>query len=220
MGVVLSAVGTTTLLGSGLQKSHLQQRAWIAPDRSVLAVIRGYGGQATGDIAMETVTQELMRADAGPDGVLAALAAASARLRAAPPSAAPRLAAVTAAVLVPTGATLLHVGSNVGFMLRGGVLRRLTADHTFDAQQGRYQARIMVQVLGSPRDGVERSAVELAAGDRLVLITESILRAATEDELCAAATVTDVDAAAHALAVLAHDRIDNDSATAVVAAFA
>src|SRR5688500_14359263 len=64
-------VATRTRIGAGL--SHLQQRGHVDLARGVIAVIRGHGGQASGDLAVTVVAEEL----AGTDDVPAALAAAS-----------------------------------------------------------------------------------------------------------------------------------------------
>jgi protein phosphatase len=222
MAAVALEVGKVTRLGSGLMPHHLQQRAFVAADRGVVAILRGYGGQATGYVAVTTLDEELNRAlAADPAGdataaVLRAMAAASARLRATPPAAAPRLASVTAAILEQERISLVHIGSNVAYRLRGTTLERLTADHTFDGGFGRYHRRILVHVLGHDDESIERIDRDAAPGDRLILANDTVLRALNEDELRERGSVADVQAAAESLVALAHERIGDDSATAVV----
>jgi len=138
---------------------------------------------------------------------------------------------VTAALLDDGGTTLMHVGDSRAYLLRDGVLRQITDDHSIVGEmvrQGqispdeaaRHPSRnIITRALGAEPDvQIDEVRLDLAPGDIVLLCTDG-LSSMVDDALIAkttagAATLAD---AAIALIDAALEHGGNDNVTVVLA---
>jgi serine/threonine protein phosphatase PrpC len=208
-------VATVTRLGTRLATHHLSQRGLADADRGIIAVIRGYGGQASGMLAADVVAGEIDLA-AGVDGVKVALANASRRLPG-NPHAQGLYAAVTAIVFGPPLASVVHIGAGRAYRVRSGVVHRLTEDHVRDLGPALGACVTLGRALGWDEDHLDAAEVVLDAGDRFIVVDDTVASAVSDAELVAAVEGDDASVASEALVALAHDRVAGASATAAVA---
>ena len=123
-----------------------------------------------------------------------------------------------------------HVGDSRAYLLRAGNLRRLTADHSFVADLVRSGAisaeeaaahplrNALTRSLGTGTAAVERTTFEAWPGDRVVLCSDGLPDAVSEEEISAALVrhPGDPESAARALVVAALEAGGPDNVTAVV----
>ncbi len=188
----------------------------------MLAVVRGYGGQATGDLPVNVLCEELASAlpvHAHPaDAVMAALASASTRLRTPPPpyDASARHASVTAVALDGSRATVIHVGACRAYLLRDTRLRALTDDHVFAQLADRFPHPILRRAL-SP-EGCDPDVIEqtVTRGDCFIVLCETAVRAVAGAELVALVRNHSPQDAADAVVARARQHVAHQNATAVI----
>jgi serine/threonine protein phosphatase PrpC len=216
---------------TGRVRSHNEDRSLAQPP--LLAVADGMGGAKAGEVAAQ-ITIETIAEDAGTvDGLRDGLIRANDRIRAAAdddPSRAGMGTTVTAALLDDRGATLMHVGDSRAYLLRDGVLRQLTDDHSIVAEmvrQGqlapedaeRHPSRnIITRALGAEAAvRIDETSVDLRAGDLLLLCTDglsSLVRDREIEEILHGDGALD-DVAASLIAA-ALERGGNDNITVVL----
>jgi len=212
-------VGATTRLGDGLYPHHLQRRAYVDRARGVIAVIRGYGGQSTGNAAVEIVAEELDRSLAAGGELVAAvtgaLEAASPRLRdPLPPYSGGFHAGVTAVVIAPPLATVIHIGGGRAYLVRTSELRRLTADHRMDLGPTFAAHTVLSRALGGT-DQLDVLELTVDGGDRLVVVDDTIARTIPEPELAEVVARSGAVGAADELVTRACARSTSSAAAAV-----
>jgi protein phosphatase len=138
----------------------------------------------------------------------------------------------TAAVLIGRDVLLAHVGDSRAYVLRGGRITQLTHDHSLVAQlvesrqltpeQARVDPRrnLVTRSVGVGRSvevDAERYANALDDGDTLMLCTDGLHGLVTDDELAAAGSGPDLDAACQDLIALARARGGHDNITVILA---
>jgi serine/threonine protein phosphatase PrpC len=173
----------------------VNEDAWLArPELALLAVADGMGGHARGDLASRTVVEELaLVPPAASLGELeaaarAALERAQARIRGLARAEA-QTVGTTVAVLLARGrsAVLLWAGDSRVYGLRGGRLEPLTRDHSLvqelvergeltaeAARRHPWRNRITRAVGTAQGLELERRAVELAPGERVLLCSDGL----------------------------------------------
>ena len=141
---------------------------------------------------------------------------------------------VTMAFQVGTQLCVVHVGDSRAYLYREHELLQLTRDHTVVADlvqsgviqpeeaAGHHLRHVITNVVGGPQAGVkvEARALQILPGDRLLLCSDGLTEAVTDDEI--AATIDgapDVEAAARQLLALAMAGPARDNITLVVASF-
>ncbi|MPZ98982.1 MAG: hypothetical protein GEU80_06510 [Dehalococcoidia bacterium] len=203
---IASIVATTD---QGLVRAVNEDAAYAAltPEGAVLAVADGMGGHPGGDIASAfaiAATEGLRTCEEVPEACLdrawrAALTAVR-DLAAQDASVATMGTTLTAALVRGGRAWLLHIGDSRGYLYRPGIgLRALTTDHSLageavssgalDADAARDDARrhVLTRAIG-PRDAQPDilGPQELAAGDRLLLLTDGVTGVLSDGEIAAA----------------------------------
>jgi protein phosphatase len=134
---------------------------------------------------------------------------------------------LTAARIEGASALIAHVGDSRAYLLRDGVMRQLTADHTLVArmvQSGEISAdeadvhphkNVLTRALGTDEDvEVDEDTVALLDGDRLLLCSDGLTGMVTEDQIQAILENSDVPQQAADRLVKAANRaggIDNIS---------
>ena len=128
--------------------------------------------------------------------------------------------------------SLAHVGDSRAYLLRGGALEQLTADHSLvaenvrrgimtpqEAETSNLQS-VLIRALGSSAEvQVDVSEHALLEGDMLVLCSDGLTRMVTDPEI--ASTITTVEpaqAAANRLIELANEYGGADNVTVIVRA--
>ena len=141
---------------------------------------------------------------------------------------------MTASVTFGLDAIVAHVGDSRAYLLRDGMLERLTRDHTMAQQMvdtgvipsvshaSRLMQHMLVNCLGGNRDEVEVdvSRVQLDDGDRLLLCTDGLTDMVSETEITQILNSRPAPQdACHALVDLALDHGGKDNVTVVLARF-
>ena len=141
---------------------------------------------------------------------------------------------VTMAFQLGAQLCVVHAGDTRAYVHRNGELHQLTQDHTVVAdmvrngtirqdEAGRHPLRhVITNVIGGHDPGVkvEARAVELLAGDRLLLCSDGLTEMVKDDGIKAVLdTVQDPEAAARALVAQANDNGGRDNITVVIVRF-
>lgn len=185
----------------GLVRAANEDSYLVDDALGVFAVADGMGGHAAGEIASSTAVEALRAALARGDDVVTAVLDANAEVF----SRAHRQQSLagmgtTLTVAVTEGGRHLrlgHVGDSRAYLLRDGVLDRLTDDHSMVEEllrAGRItaeeaavhpQRNIVTRAIGiSPLDlEVDTRLVEVAAGDRVMLCSDGLSGLTTPTEL-------------------------------------
>lgn len=185
----------------GLVRAANEDSYLVDDALGVFAVADGMGGHAAGEIASSTAVEALRAALARGDDVVTAVLDANAEVF----SRAHRQQSLagmgtTLTVAVTEGGRHLrlgHVGDSRAYLLRDGVLDRLTDDHSMVEEllrAGRItaeeaavhpQRNIVTRAIGiSPLDlEVDTRLVEVAAGDRVMLCSDGLSGLTTPSEL-------------------------------------
>ncbi len=126
--------------------------------------------------------------------------------------------------------SLAHVGDSRAYLLRGGSLEQLTADHSLVAEQVRRGVltpqeaetsqlqSVLIRALGS-EERVEVDADEhlLLEGDTLLLCSDGLSRMVTDPEIASTLmTIEPAQAAAERLVELSNDYGGHDNVTVIV----
>ncbi len=129
---------------------------------------------------------------------------------------------------------IVHVGDSRAYLYREGELHQLTKDHTLVAELVRkgvvtadqaaehHLRHVITNVIGGPDVGVkvEARALQIQAGDRLLLCSDGLTDAVTDDAIVATLDVeADVEAAAKELLAQAMAGLAKDNISLVVVNF-
>nr|WP_239523583.1 protein phosphatase 2C domain-containing protein [Geodermatophilus normandii] len=225
-------------------RGHDQDAGYAGP--GLLVVADGVGGSRGGATAARVAVGEVVRRasaartdgteatpDAGLAGTLAAADAAVRAAAAADPALTGMATTCTAAVLARDGRVVVaHVGDSRALLLRGGVLTRLTTDHTLvqalldsgdltpEEAATSPMRSVLLRALGGSQDPGPADLVAVAAepGDRLLLCSDGlsgVVPAATLQRVLVAERRPAAAAARLLMAALAAGT--RDDVTAVVA---
>ena len=141
---------------------------------------------------------------------------------------------VTMAFQLGAQLCVVHAGDTRAYVHRNGELHQLTQDHTVVAdmvrngtiredEAGRHPLRhVITNVIGGHDPGVkvEARAVEVLAGDRLLLCSDGLTEMVKDDGIKAVLdTVQDPEAAARALVAQANENGGRDNITVVIVRF-
>jgi protein phosphatase len=186
----------------------------------LIAVADGVGGGPGGEIASAAAVDELAARffNAAPsrsleerlaDGIRDANTAV---LRAADASHTPDAASTLVAAAIRGGrAVIANLGDSRAYLVRGGVTRQLTDDHSGAIDHG------ITRFVGDAR-GVQPDIFveELVAGDRLLLCSDGLTRHVDVGEIGQRAAVADTDRVVDDLIALANARGGEDNVTVVL----
>jgi protein phosphatase len=221
----------------GLVRANNQDRFLVA--EPLFAVADGMGGHAAGEVASATAVTALAEAftDWTPTGLAAAARAAN---RAVWDQAQTDVGLrgmgttlVALAFVGPAGAEELavaHVGDSRLYLLRGGELAQVTADHSLVAElvlQGQIrpeeaefhpQRHVLTRALGvDPDVAVDLSTIEPAIGDRYLLCSDGLSKELSDPQVGSVLRrLADPEEAARELVQQAKDRGGNDNITVIV----
>jgi protein phosphatase len=186
----------------------------------LLAVADGVGGTPGGEIAAGAAIEELAtrffsapRERAVAERLTDAIRDANtAVLRAADTSGKPQAASTLVAAAVRDDHLVIgNLGDSRAYLVRDGVSRQLTEDHSAAAAHG------ITRFVGDPR-GVQPDVFveELRVGDRLVLCSDGLTRHVEPAEIAAHAAEHDLEGAALSLIGLANSRGGEDNVTVIL----
>jgi len=215
-------VATGTRTDTGRVRDGNEDRYLVREERGItlLAVADGVGGSSGGEIAADAALVELgtrffgappdratseALAEAMRDANVAVLKAAAASGH--------RDAATTivAAALRADQAIIGNLGDSRAYLIRDGVCRQLTEDHSGDMEHA------ITRFAGDPRGIQPDLFVEtLRQDDRLLLCSDGLTRHVTPEEIAKAAGGEDVSVAANALVDLANARGGQDNITVIL----
>jgi len=253
-------IASAGLTDVGRKRSSNEDAFTIALPHSLFVVADGMGGHAAGEVASRLAVDSIARHISGSDPkneptVPASFRSPGADEAALPPPArrvlnAIRLAnqeivrsirknssqrgmgtTVVAAHLVANRAFIGSVGDSRAYLVRDGVIRQITSDHTFVNEQvrlgtltaieaRRHPARnILTRAVGS-QDDVQADLIEqdLHPGDLLLLCSDGLTGMLEDEDILrtVAAHSEDLPAACRALVDLANSRGGDDNVTVVL----
>jgi protein phosphatase/serine/threonine-protein phosphatase Stp1 len=205
------------------------------PDLGLWAVADGAGGHGAGDVASQAVKAAL---EAMPPGLNAAEMLAQVRLRLATVHAElqdraaaegpDRIIATTVVVLLARHGhfACLWAGDSRAYLLRHGVLQRITRDHSLVQEmvdqgtlteaeaEAHPQANVILRAIGASGELVlDKVSGRLAPGDGLLLCSDGLFKAIPEAEIGA---LLQALVPAEAVITAAVDRGARDNVTAVL----
>lgn len=201
------------------------------PEHGVFLVADGIGGPGKGDVASQLVVSLLARAVAEggalEEKIPQALSTANRKVIVSflcTPELKGMGSTATVAWVHEGRLRLWHVGDSRAYLVRAGMIRRLTEDHTLAqhmkklGREGEGDAHTLFRCLGKDAQ-VELDFVEVAIrpGDRVLLCTDGVHRVFTDDELRSAVTSgNDLAEIARGLAQGSVDRDGQDNASVLV----
>jgi serine/threonine protein phosphatase PrpC len=204
----------------------------------LLSVCDGVGGAARGDIASSTTVQQLRKLDQQPTGDLLALVAGAlhrahdriGELVEQDPLLNGTSTTATLALFDGHQIAIGHVGDTRAYLLRGGVLKQLTKDHTFvqslidegritEAESRVHPHRnLILQAIDGVHDAEpDLFLVELAAGDRLMLCSDGACGVLDDDRIADILGTATPDFAVVELVRASLEAGSTDNVTCVVA---
>ena len=221
----------------GLVRKNNQDSGYTSPH--LLVVADGMGGAAAGDLASAVAVDTLMRVDESTTGQ-AMLDVMSGAVEDANDRIADLIAddvsldgmgtTVTAALFDGAELGLVHIGDSRAYLLRAGLLRRLTHDHSWvqslvdegrisEAEAAVHPHRsLLLRVLnGQPGADAEASMLEMAAGDRLMFCSDGLCGLVDDPEIAELLALPDRDEALAALVGAARSEGGVDNITVLVA---
>lgn len=243
-----AAGGTDT----GRVRRSNQDRFGLAEDIALAAVCDGMGGPAGGEVAsslalesfLSVVRQEIEASRGAQNGLTARsmLRAAAAANRAVRARACFDTqfrgmgTTLVAARLEGTDLTVIHVGDSRAYLVRDGGAKRLTADHSYVAEQVRLGVMTPDEAERSPMQSVITRAVGIEedvhpeighetveSGDVLLLCSDGFTRHVEDAEigqlLGATSTEEPLEAICARLIALANERGGSDNITCVLMRF-
>lgn len=226
-------LGSSCATHAGAVRKRNEDSLVHRPEIGLWAVADGAGGHGAGDVASQAVAAAL---DAIPAGLSAAELLAQVRLRLtdthaqlqqqARDAGSNRIIATTVvALMVRHGHfACLWAGDSRAYLLRAGVLQRVTRDHSLvqemvdqgtlseeEAEQ-HPQANVILRAIGASGELVlDKVSGRLAAGDRLMLCSDGLFKALPEAEI-GAMLANGAEAALLVEAAVARGARDNVSA--------
>jgi protein phosphatase len=198
----------------------------VLEDLRAVLVLDGMGGIAAGGTAAQVAADAIearLRAGDPPEDALIAASSATRDAAASKPELTGLGSAAIVALLGETGATVAHVGDCRATRLRAARLTSMTQEHTllwYLEQQGATpdqiaEARdrfpnVITQALGMAAPKPERADFELAAGDRLVLVTDGVHDRLRDEQLAELLKHDDPLAAVEAVIAAINDATRED----------
>ena len=199
----------------------------------IYAVADGMGGHEAGEVASAVAIEALRAGIAGGSLITeAVIQANTAVLEKADANPAMRGmgTTLTAAIQVEGGLRIGHVGDSRAYVLRAGILARVTDDHSLVEELVRSgqitleqaaihpQRSVITRALGIERDiEVDDISLELTDGDRVLICSDGLSGMVRETEISAIMRrEADTDAAARALITAANAGGGEDNITVVV----
>ena len=221
----------------GRVRPHNEDSGFVGP--YVALVADGVGGAAAGEIASATAAYSaaaiaLGRIGRRPELVLAeAYAAAAQGVRLGVQRDLDRLGMATTLTMVVTDGRAVavgHVGDSRGYLLRDGVLRQITKDHTYVqhlidtgqlAPAGRsthpWRNVVLRSVDGDPEGGgLDVVRLEATSGDRLMLCSDGLTDLVPDEQIAEVLMTAEADEAAAVLTQQALDAGGRDNITVEV----
>jgi protein phosphatase len=221
----------------GRVRPHNEDSAFVGPYVAVVA--DGVGGAAAGEVASATAAYAASAVALGSFGqrpereLHDAYTAAAAGIRMGVQRDLDRLGMATTLTMVVTDGrhiALGHVGDSRGYLLRDGVLRQITADHTYvqhlvDTGQLTPAARathpwrnvVLRSVDGDPEGGgLDVVRLDMRIGDRLLLCSDGLTDLVSDARIAEVLASEEPDSAAAILTQLALDAGGRDNITSVV----
>lgn len=214
----------------GLHRKANEDAFLVAPP--LYAVCDGMGGALAGEVASRTAVETLATAFGEGRPLLAAAEAANAAIytrACANPEQSGMGTTLTAVALEGALGHFVHVGDSRAYLLRDGGLEQLSDDHSLVGEmlrEGRLTVAeasahphrsILTRALGTePEVAIDEFEVDLRAGDTLLLCSDGLSGAVSNDEIGAALGLDDPQAAARRLVSLARKHGGHDNITAVV----
>ena len=235
-------LGTATDVGKVREHNEDAFAVVQAEEGEALIVCDGMGGHAAGDVASNAAraafaSSVLERGDEDPrERIYHSMEAAHEHVlelaHAGPDRAGMGTTCVVAFVSKTGDAYIGNVGDSRAYLIRDGTVQRLSLDHTrvqkmvdggiLNEQEAAAHpdAGVLTQALGQKR-GVEpfvrEDAVDLRAGDALVLCSDGVYDCMSDSDLVTYATNGTAQQAANTLVRVATERDGNDNATVIVA---
>ena len=226
--------------GARVDAARTDRAIDVQPRGCLLSLADGMGGHAAGEVASAMVLECVERALArdGDDEaavherIANAVKQAHQSVRAAATASARRgMGATLTAVLVRgDGAYIAEVGDSRAYLLRDGRLRQITRDQSLvqvlvdhgvltPAEARHTQGKnVILQAVGmSSEPRVAIAHLALRRGDRLLLCSDGVHNALTDDELRDSLTDCEPRLACDTMIALANERGGADNATAIVA---
>jgi serine/threonine protein phosphatase PrpC len=203
----------------------------------LLALSDGMGGHEAGEVAsalvLEVLQAELQRAADGPIAHLleAAVLRANGAVHDAAQSEHPGMGATLVAVFARGAqAYIAEVGDSRAYLLRGSRLRQITRDQSMVqllVDQGVLSAReartapgrnVILQAMGlAPDVRVAIGRLDLRKGDRLLLCSDGVSNALSDEELRQIMTESRPREACETMIALANERGGHDNQTVIIA---
>ncbi|HVZ09626.1 MAG TPA: PP2C family serine/threonine-protein phosphatase [Rhodopila sp.] len=223
----------------GAHRDHNEDMFVAHPELGLWAVADGAGGHEAGEVASELIATALatipgaLTAEETLTQVRLRMAAAHLALKeAAARKGDGAIVASTVVVLIVREAhfACLWAGDSRAYLLRDGVLTRVTRDHSLvqelvdagqlseDQAESHPRANIITRAVGDPADTVLLDKVigRLQPGDRFLLCSDGLSKTMDDATLGRLLPAGDADAAAEALLAAALQRDANDNVTVVV----
>lgn len=205
----------------GKVREHNEDRSLVEwrQDQLIVAVADGVGGAQGGDVASEAAIAELAKAyfDRGgkdiANDLIEAMKASNAAVVATAEERGLKGAATTlvAAAIKGRKAAIANLGDSRAYLLRKGVLRQVTTDHTGSVN------RSITRFAGDPRGANPDVFIErLGPGDRLLLCSDGVTIHLEPDDIVPLLANGEAPAVANSLVSEAVQRGGRDNATAVV----
>lgn len=224
----------------GAVRNHNEDAFLDRPDIGLWAVADGVGGAEAGEVASGMLVEALGEIPAGLSAaellaqVRLAVNEVHATLRAEAARRGPdTMIATTLVVLLARGDhfACLWAGDSRIYLLREGVLHRLTRDHSFvqelvdsgalrpEEAEGHPRANVITRAVGADDQPPELDKVSDRAmpGDRFLLCSDGITKTLPEPELAAILAAADLPAASVVEAALSQRATDNITAVTVAA---
>lgn len=224
----------------GRVRRNNEDSAYAGPHLLLLA--DGMGGAAAGELASATAVEVIRKLDSShrstsSDDLLELLAGAVHRanerlseLVEQDPDIEGTGSTVTAILFDGEHFAMAHLGDSRAYLMRDGVLRQLSHDHTFvqslvdegrismeEAQNHPHRNLILRVLDGRPDSDPDLQVLDIRAGDRLMLCSDGIPDYVGDDIIAAAMRDGTPDSVAVDLITIALESGSNDNVTCVVA---